>query len=35
MIYIQWQKDKQGKQEKVAVWPLAAATGSAFLCPAR
>ncbi|MGO8761758.1 MAG: ABC transporter substrate-binding protein, partial [Desulfobaccales bacterium] len=35
MIYIQWQKDKQGKPEKVAVYPPAAATGSAFLLPAR
>lgn len=35
MIYIQWQKDKQGKPEKVAVWPAAAATGSAFVCPTR
>ncbi len=32
MIYIQWQKGKQGKPEKVAVWPPAAATGAAFLC---
>ncbi len=31
MIYIQWQKDKQGKPEKVAVWPPAAATGKPFL----
>ena len=35
MIYIQWQKDKQGKPEKVAVWPAAAATGTPFLLPAR
>jgi ABC-type branched-subunit amino acid transport system substrate-binding protein len=35
MIYIQWQKGKDGKPEKVAVYPTAAATGSAFLCPAR
>jgi len=35
MIYIQWQKNKQGKPEKVAVYPPAAATGSAFLLPAR
>jgi ABC-type branched-subunit amino acid transport system substrate-binding protein len=35
MIYIQWQKNKEGKPEKVAVWPPAAATGTPFLCPAR
>jgi hypothetical protein len=35
MIYIQWQKDKQGKPEKAAVWPTAAATASPFICPAR
>ncbi len=35
MIYIQWQKGKDGKPEKVAVWPAAAATGTPFLCPAR
>ena len=35
MIYIQWQKGKDGKAAKVAVWPPAAATGSAVLCPAR
>jgi branched-chain amino acid transport system substrate-binding protein len=35
MIYIQWQKGKDGKPEKVAVWPPAAATGTPFLCPAR
>jgi ABC-type branched-subunit amino acid transport system substrate-binding protein len=31
MIYIQWQKGKDGKPEKVAVWPPAAATGTPFL----
>jgi len=31
MIYIQWQKNKDGKPEKVAVWPPAAATGKPFL----
>jgi len=35
MIYIQWQKDKQGKPVKAAVWPTAAATASPFVCPAR
>ena len=35
MIIIQWQKDKQGKPEKVAVFPAAAATGQAIICPAR
>jgi ABC-type branched-subunit amino acid transport system substrate-binding protein len=35
MIYIQWQKGKDGKPVKVAVWPQAAATGTPFLCPAR
>jgi len=35
MVYIQWQKDKQGKPEKVAVYPAAAATGQAIVCPAR
>ena len=34
MIIIQWQKDAQGKPEKVAVWPPAAANKEAFLCPA-
>jgi len=34
MIVIQWQKDAQGKPEKVAVYPPAAASGQAFLCPA-
>jgi ABC-type branched-subunit amino acid transport system substrate-binding protein len=31
MIYIQWQKGKDGKPEKVAVYPPAAATGKPFL----
>ncbi|MDO9531900.1 MAG: amino acid ABC transporter substrate-binding protein [Deltaproteobacteria bacterium] len=35
MVYIQWQKDKQGKAMKQVVWPLAGATASAFVCPAR
>jgi branched-chain amino acid transport system substrate-binding protein len=35
MIYIQWQKDKQGKPEKAAVWPTAAATASPIACPVR
>ena len=35
MIYIQWQKDKQGKPAKAAVWPKAAATASAVPCPVR
>jgi ABC-type branched-subunit amino acid transport system substrate-binding protein len=35
MIYIQWQKDKQGKPEKVAVWPPAAATAAPMVCPTR
>jgi ABC-type branched-subunit amino acid transport system substrate-binding protein len=34
MIYIQWQKDKQGKPEKQVVWPAAGATASPFICPA-
>jgi ABC-type branched-subunit amino acid transport system substrate-binding protein len=34
MIYIQWQKDKQGKPVKQVVWPAAGATASAFICPA-
>jgi hypothetical protein len=34
MIVIQWQKDAQGKPEKVAVYPPAAASGQAILCPA-
>jgi ABC-type branched-subunit amino acid transport system substrate-binding protein len=32
MIIIQWQKGPDGKPEKVAVAPEAAATGKAFLC---
>lgn len=35
MIVIQWQKDAQGKQQKVAVFPPAAATGQAIVCPTR
>ncbi|MHB9072673.1 MAG: amino acid ABC transporter substrate-binding protein [Desulfobaccales bacterium] len=35
MVYIQWQKDKQGKPDKQIVWPAAAATASPFVCPAR
>jgi branched-chain amino acid transport system substrate-binding protein len=35
MIYIQWQKNKEGKPAKVAVWPPAAATGTPFLLPPR
>ena len=35
MIYIQWQKGKDGKPVKQVVWPQAAATASAFVCPAR
>jgi branched-chain amino acid transport system substrate-binding protein len=35
MVYIQWQKDKTGKPEKQVVWPEAAATASAFVCPTR
>ncbi len=35
MIIIQWQKDQQGKPQKVAVYPPAAATGQAIVCPAR
>jgi ABC-type branched-subunit amino acid transport system substrate-binding protein len=31
MIYIQWQKDKAGKPDKVAVWPPAAATAAPML----
>jgi ABC-type branched-subunit amino acid transport system substrate-binding protein len=34
MVYIQWQKDKQGKPIKQVVWPAAGATASAFVCPA-
>ncbi len=32
MIIIQWQRDAQGKQQKVAVYPPAAATGKAVVC---
>ena len=32
MVYIQWQKGKDGKPEKQAVWPVAAATAEAQLC---
>jgi ABC-type branched-subunit amino acid transport system substrate-binding protein len=35
MIYIQWQKGKDGKPVKEAVWPPAAATASPMVCPAR
>ncbi len=35
MVYIQWQKSKEGKPTKQVVWPLAGATASAFVCPAR
>ncbi len=35
MIIIQWQKDAQGKPQKVAVFPPAAATGKAVVCPVR
>jgi ABC-type branched-subunit amino acid transport system substrate-binding protein len=35
MIVIQWQKDPQGKPQKVAVYPDVAATGKAIICPAR
>jgi branched-chain amino acid transport system substrate-binding protein len=35
MIIIQWQKDKQGKPVKVAVWPPAAATATGIVCPTR
>ena len=35
MVYIQWQKDQQGKPVKQVVWPQAAATASAMVCPAR
>ncbi|MGA7578354.1 MAG: amino acid ABC transporter substrate-binding protein [Desulfobaccales bacterium] len=34
MIVIQWQKDAQGKPEKVAVYPPSAATAKAILYPA-
>ena len=32
MVYIQWQKGKDGKPEKQAVWPAAAATAEAQVC---
>ncbi len=32
MVYIQWQKGKDGKPEKQAVYPVAAATAEAQLC---
>jgi ABC-type branched-subunit amino acid transport system substrate-binding protein len=35
MVYIQWQKGKDGKSVKQVVWPAAAATASAFVCPVR
>jgi len=35
MVYIQWQKDKAGKPVKQVVWPAAAATAPAFVCPTR
>jgi len=35
MVYIQWQYDKQGKAVKEVVWPTAAATADAIVCPAR
>ena len=35
MVYIQWQHDKQGKAVKEVVWPAAAATADAIVCPAR
>ena len=31
MIYIQWRKDKQGKPEKIAVWPASAASAAPVL----
>jgi ABC-type branched-subunit amino acid transport system substrate-binding protein len=34
MVYIQWQKNKQGKPVKQIVWPASGATASAFICPA-
>ena len=33
MVYIQWQKGKDGKPVKQVVWPEAAATAPAFACP--
>jgi ABC-type branched-subunit amino acid transport system substrate-binding protein len=35
MVYIQWQKDKDGKPLKQVVWPEAGATASPLVCPAR
>ncbi len=35
MVYIQWQKDAQGKAVKPVVWPEAGKTASALVCPAR
>ena len=35
MVYIQWFKDPQGTFVKQIVWPEAAASAKAFLCPAR
>ena len=35
MVYIQWQKGKDGKPAKQVVWPEAAATAPAMACPAR
>ncbi|MFZ5451024.1 MAG: amino acid ABC transporter substrate-binding protein [Thermodesulfobacteriota bacterium] len=35
MVYIQWQKGKDGKPVKQVVWPESAATASAFVCPVR
>ncbi len=32
MVYIQWQKGKDGKPEKQAVWPAVAATAEAQVC---
>ena len=32
MVYIQWQKGKDGKPEKQAVWPVSAATAEAPVC---
>jgi len=35
MVYIQWQKGKDGKPAKQVVWPEAAATAPAAVCPVR
>jgi branched-chain amino acid transport system substrate-binding protein len=35
MVYIQWFKDPKGTFVKQIVWPEAAASAKAFLCPAR